>query len=85
MIMKKIYYLIVFLGLYSCTPKYKELFDLKYKEHEALKKKYESLHYEYITIKDEKEYLRDQCRVFYMEKENLNFKIDSLKKVISRK
>lgn len=83
--MKKIYYLILFLGLNSCTPKYKELFDLKYKEHEALKKKYENLHYEYVTIKDEKEYLRDQCRVFYMEKENLNLKIDSLKKVILKK
>jgi hypothetical protein len=50
-----------------------------------LKKKYENLHYEYVTIKDEKEYLRDQCRVFYMEKEHLNLKIDSLKKVILKK
>ena len=37
------------------------------------------------NIKDEKEYLRDQCRVFYMEKEHLNLKIDSLKKVILKK
>ena len=83
--MKKIYYLLLIFTLVSCTPKYKELYNMKFQEHEALKKKYENLHYEYVTIKDEKEYLRDQCRVFYMEKENLNLKIDSLKKVILKK
>ncbi len=82
--MKKILYSLLILTFISCTSKYKELFTMKHKEYETLRKKYEDLNTNYVNSKDEVDYLRDQYKIFYYENEQLKLKIDSLKKQINK-